>query len=49
MAQLLPDSTIGGKQIASKDDIRDAMNAKFKVVTALPDNPDPDTFYFILE
>ena len=25
------------------------VNAKFQVVSALPENPDPDTFYFIPE
>lgn len=41
MAQLLQNSTIAGKLIATKDD--------FQVVDALPSNPEPDTFYFVKE
>ena len=30
-------------------DLIDTLSSKFLVVDALPENPDPDTFYFIPE
>ena len=36
-------------QFASNQDVNDSINAKLVVVNALPQNPDNNTFYFVVE
>lgn len=36
-------------QFASNQDVNDSINAKLVVVSALPQNPDSNTFYFVVD